>query len=261
MPAAFVAGYDIGETAMTARIAGGSQSSYARFAGLMYFFTAFDVAGVVILSRISGSGAFLDTAHSIAASETLYRIGLLCGLLGTLSTVLLAIGLYVTLKPVDANLAMTALLFRLAESVIGGVAIVFSFVNLQIYLEANHATAFDAGQVGALADLASRTSAVGVNISVIFFSVGSTIFFYLFLKSAYIPRFLALWGLLGSLFCMAAFVGNLLLPQSSDALLGIGGLPIGIAEPVLGLWLLTRGIDTRTHLSQAVGQGAAEVSG
>jgi hypothetical protein len=245
----------MGETMMTGRIAGGSQSSYARFAGLIYFFTAFDIAGVVILSRISGSGTFLDTAHSIAASETLYRIGLLCGLVGTLSTVLLAIGLYVTLRPVDANLAMTALLFRLVESVIGGVAIVFSFANLQVYLEANHASAFDAGQLGALADLVSRTSAVGINISVIFFSAGSTIFFYLFLKSGYIPRFLAVWGLLGSLLCMAAFVGNLLLPQSSDALLGLGGLPIGIAEPVLGAWLLIRGINTHAHASRAVGIG------
>jgi hypothetical protein len=241
---------------MTARLARGTQSSYARFAGLMYFFTVFDVAGVVILSRISGSGTFLNTAHSIAASETLYRIGLLCGLLGTMSTVLLAVGLYVTLKPVDANVAMTALLFRLAESVIGGVAIVFGFANLQIYLEAHHASAFDAGQLGALADLVSRTSAAGINISVIFFSVGSTLFFYLFLRSNYIPRFLAVWGVLGSLVCMAAFAGNLLLQQSSDALLGIGGLPIGIAEPVLGLWLLIRGINTRTHASP---QGIASI--
>jgi hypothetical protein len=244
---------DIPETTMTARIARGSQSSYARLAGLMYFFTAFDFAGVVILSRVSGSGSFLGTAHSIAASETLYRIGLLCGLVGTMSTVLLAIGLYVTLKPVDGNLAITALLFRLAESIIGGVALLFSFANLQIYLEANHHSAFDAGQLGALADLVSRMSAVGINISVIFFAVGSTIFFYLFLKSAYIPRFLALWGVLGSLFCMAAFVVNLLLPQSSDALLGLGGLPIGIAEPVLGLWLLIRGINIHAHAPQAVG--------
>jgi hypothetical protein len=218
----------------------------------MYFFTAFDIAGVVILSRISGSGTFLGTAHSIAAWETLYRIGLLCGLLGTISTVLLAIGLFVTLKPVDANLAMTALLFRLAESVIGGVASVFSFANLQIYLDANHPSAFSADQLGALADLVSRTSAVGINISVVFFSVGSSIFFYLFLKSGYIPRFLALWGMLGSLLCLTVFVGNLLLSQSSDALLGIGALPIGIAEPVLGLWLLIRGVNTRAHASQAL---------
>jgi hypothetical protein len=232
------------------------QHAYARFAGFMYLFTAFDVAGVVIVSRISGSGNFLDTAHSIAASETLYRIGLLCGLVGTMSTVLLAIGLYVSLRPVDGNLAMTALLFRLAESAIGGIAVVFGFATLQIYLEANHATAFDANQLGLLADLVSRVSAVGTNVSVIFFSVGSAIFFYLFLRSAYIPRILATWGLLASLFCSAAFIGNLVLPQSSELLLGLGGLPIGIAEPVVGLWLLIRGINTHPQVSQTVGSAA-----
>jgi len=74
-----------------------------------------DVAGVAILARIAGNGSFLDTAHSIAAHETLYRIGLCCGLVGYVSTVLLGVGLYVIVKRVDGNLAMMALLFRLAE--------------------------------------------------------------------------------------------------------------------------------------------------
>jgi hypothetical protein len=220
-----------------------SQRAYARFAGLMYLFTVFDVGGVVIVSRVSGSGRFLDAAHSVAAGETLYRIGLLFGLVGNLSTVLLAIGLYVALKPVDRNLAITALLFRVAESVIGAVVVVFGFATLQIYLEANHTSAFDANQMGALVDLLSHMSGTATNISVIFFSVGSTIFFYLFLRSAYIPRILAIWGLWGSLICMAAFLANLVLPQSSELLIGVGGLPIGLAEPVVGLWLLTRGIN------------------
>jgi hypothetical protein len=154
-----------------------TQKTYARFAGIMYFFTVFDVTGVVILSRISGNGTFLDAARSVAATETLYRIGLVCGLVGTMSTILLAVALYVTLKPVDGNLAMTALLFRLAESVLGGMVLVLGFATLQIYLDANHKAGFDANQLGALGDLVGRTSAVGTNISVVFFSVGSTIFF------------------------------------------------------------------------------------
>ena len=217
----------------------------------MYFFTVFDFTGLFILSRISGNGNFLDAAHSVAASETLYRIGILFGLVGNLSTILLAIALYVTLKPVDGNLAMTALLFRLAESIIGLMVLVFGYTTLQIYLEANHATAFGANQLGSLADLVSRTSASGTDVSVVCFSVGSAIFFYLFLKSAYIPRVLAIWGLLGSLLCTIAFVGSLLFPQSSDLLRGIGALPIGIAEPVVGLWLLFRGIRTDARVSQA----------
>src|SRR2546430_6217863 len=98
----------------------------------MYFFTVFDVTGVVIISRISGSSNFIDTAHSIAAWETLYRVGLVFGLVGTLSTILLATGLYVTLKPIDKNLALMALLFRLAESAIGAIVLVLGFATLQI---------------------------------------------------------------------------------------------------------------------------------
>ena len=221
-----------------------TQKAYARFAGIMYFFTVFDVTGVVILSRVAGSGSFLDVAHSVAASETLYRFGLLCGLVGTMSTILLAVALYATLKPIDGNLAMTAMLFRLVESVLGGMVLVFGYASLQIDLEANHTTGVNAGQLGTLADLVSRTSAIGTDVSVVFFSVGSTIFFYLFLRSDYIPRVLATWGLAGSLLCLVAFVGNLVLSQSSDLLLGIGTLPIGIAEPVVGLWLMARGIKT-----------------
>jgi hypothetical protein len=228
----------------------GTQEAYARFAGLMYLFTVFDVTGFVIVSRISGGGNFIDAAHRIAEWETLYRIGLLCGLIGTLSTLLLAIGLYVALKPVDGNLAMTALLFRVAETTIGGVVVVLTFATLQINLEAGHASVLDAKQLGALADLVARTSAVGTNISVVFFAVGSTIFFYLFLRSGYIPRSLAYWGMIGSLVCLAAFIVNLLLPQSSEPLLGIGSLPIGIAEPVVGLWLLVRGTNPRLRASR-----------
>ena len=241
---------------MTPRTREGSQNAYARFAGVMYFFTVFDVTGVVIAARVSGTGNFLDTAHSVAASDALYRIGLVSGLVGNMSTILLAVGLYVTLRPVDRNLAMTALLFRLAESTIGGMVVVFGFATLQIYLDANHTTAFDANQLGALADLVSRLSGAGTNVSVVFFSVGSALFFYLFLRSAYIPRILAMWGLLGSVFCLAAFAANLLLPQPSELLLGVGALPIGIAEPVVGLWLLIRGIDLHQQVSRAVGNEA-----
>src|SRR3984893_531713 len=88
----------------------------------------------------------------------------------------------------------------------------------------------------------SRPSASGTDVSVVCFSIGSAIFFYFFLRSGFTPRPPALWDLLGSLLCTIAFSGSLLAPQSSDLLRGIGALPIGIAEPVVGLWLLIRGI-------------------
>ncbi len=226
------------------RNADSSQRAYARLAGLMYLVVlVFDIAGIAIVSAIQGGGNFLDASHRIAVWEPLYRIGLLFGLVGSLATILLAVGLYVTLKRVDGNLALIALLFRLVEVAGIGTA---GFSTLQIYLAANHASAFDANQLGALANLSSGGE--GAYISAIFFSAGSTIFFYLFLKSAYIPRIMAGWGLFASPLYMLAFVGSLIAPRYSGIFLGIGSVPILVAEVSTGLWLLIKGISQSTHL-------------
>jgi hypothetical protein len=135
------------------------------------------------------------------------------------------------------------------EVAIAGLAIVLAFATLQIYLDANRTSAFDTNQLAVLADLSSLLSlaptGIATVVSVIFFSVGSAIFFYLFLRSAYIPRILAAGGIFASLFCLVMFVASLVVAQYSGQLLGIGGLPIGIAEIVTGLWLLIRGIKTQ----------------
>jgi hypothetical protein len=215
-----------------------TQRAYARLAGLMFLVVlGFDIAGLAIASAIQGSGSFLDMSRNIAASEPLYRIGLLLGLAGSLATIPLAIGLYVTLKRIDPNLALTALLFRVVEAAGIGNA---GFATLQIYLAANHDNAFSTRQLGALAGFGSGPE--GSYVSAIFFCVGSTIFFYLFLKSAYIPKVMAAWGLLASLVYMLAFIGSLVAPQHSGMFLLAGSIPIAIAEVSTGLWLLIKGI-------------------
>lgn len=214
----------------------------------MYFVVlVFDVMGFFIVSRVRGDGSFVETSHRIMASETLYRIGLNCGLVGSLSTILLAVGLYVAVKPVDGNLAIVALLFRVAESATGALGTFIAFATLQIYLAANRASAFGVNQLGALADL-THTSGVGAEVGAIFFSFGSTIFFYLFLRSSYIPRILSAWGIFASLVYATVWLMNLIVPQYS-ATVTYGSLPILIAELSTALWLLIVGIKTTRQVS------------
>src|SRR2546428_2521162 len=134
-----------------------TQRAYARAAGLFYLLVlAFDIAGLVIASSIEGGGGFAASASRVGASEVVYRLGLCLSLLGSMSTIPLAIGLYVTLKPVDGNLAMTALLFRSAEAAVGAVGIVGAFAVLQIYLQAGRTAAFGADQLWALIGMHPR---------------------------------------------------------------------------------------------------------
>lgn len=217
-----------------------AQGAYARLAGLMYFVVlGFDIAGLVIASSIAGSGNFVQTSHQIAASETLYRVALCCSLIGSLSTIPLAVGLYVALKPFDGNLAMAALLFRAGEAAIGGMGVISSFAVLQMRLASTHVSVFGPDQLGQLTKLNSG----GTEVPAIFFSLGSTIFFYLFFRSGYIPRILAAWGIFASLLYAAVWFQDLILPQFS-ATVALGSVPILIAELSTGSWLLFRGIKT-----------------
>ncbi len=220
-----------------------SQRAYARFAGLMYLVVlAASVAGLVLTSVIAGSGTFDERTQRIIESEGLYRVGLVCSLGGSLSTILLATGLYVAVRPVDGNLTMMALLFRVGESVIGAVGIATSFAVLQMSLAVRDATAFDANQLGALANLFS--AGASTEIAAIFFSLGSTIFFYVFLRSTYIPKALSAWGIFASVCYAALWFTRLILPEFTG-LVVYGSLPILIAELSTGLWLLIKGIKTQ----------------
>ena len=222
-----------------------SQIRYARLAGFMYLFV--DLAfllGLLITSRFQVPGNFAETAHKIIGSEMLYRIGLSSTLIGGLCTVFLAMGLYVAVKPIDNNLALLALVFRLAEATLYGVLSVFTLIVLKLYTGVDSVNVFDAKQLSVLVDVHSVAGSAAFNIAAIFFSMGSILFFYLFLKSNYIPKVLSALGLFGSALVTIVCFGSLILPQQAK-LLQFGWGPLALAEILVGLWLLFKGVNLR----------------
>jgi hypothetical protein len=78
--------------------------------------------------------------------------------------------------------------FRLSEIVLGSMWIVLQFLSSSVHVAAEHAGMSSVGQLSELSELISQESANSLNVSAIFMGMGSTIFFYLFLRSGYIPR-------------------------------------------------------------------------
>jgi hypothetical protein len=70
------------------------------------------------------------------------------------------------------------------------------------------------------------------------FALGATLFYSLFLKSGYIPRVLALWGLIGA---FLALIGTpfVLLGYDVPMVVFLSILPF---ELTIGVWLLVKGI-------------------
>jgi hypothetical protein len=218
-----------------------SQRAYARLAGFMYLVVlASSIAGLIVTSSVDAGVDFAERSARIAASEALFRVGLVLALVGSLSTVLLAVALYVTVRPVDRNLALVGLLFRVCESAIGATGLALSFGILQLRSATAAGDAFTTGEWQALFSIFN--AAATTQVAAIFFSVGSTVFFYLLLRSRYIPRVLAGVGLVGSGCYAAMWIARLVWPEVSWVA-PIGSVPILIAEVVGGLWLLFRAID------------------
>jgi hypothetical protein len=227
-----------------------TQRIYARVAGFVFLWLIITgLAGALTISHIVGSGTFAETAERVVASEHLYGVALSSELTETLSAVLLAFALYVTLKPVDELLAQVAMYWRLGESFIGGVGMIFGFVKLRLYSSPQSIGGVETDQSKALVDLTRHAGFAAYNISAIFFSIGSILFFYLFFKSRYIPRILSAFGVFASVIVTIMCFGSLIFPEHA-ATLQYGWAPMAIAEVTTGFWLMLFAVKTQARGDQ-----------
>src|SRR6266481_372696 len=227
-----------------------TQRIYARLAGFLFLWLIITgLAGDLTISYIVGSGTFAEKATRVVASEHLYRVALSSELVETLSAVLLAFALYVTLKPVDKLLAQIALYWRLGEAFLGGAGMIVGFLRLHLYSSSQLVGALGSDQSQALVDLTRSAGFAAYNISAIFFSVGSILFCYLFFKSRYIPRILSAFGVFASVVVTVMCFGSLIFPEHS-ATLQYGWAPMAIAEVTTGFWLMLFAVKTQARSDQ-----------
>jgi hypothetical protein len=226
-----------------------TQRFYARLAGFLFLWLIVTgLAGGMTMSHIVGSGTFAETAKRVAASGHLYRLGLCGELIETLSALLLAFALYVTLKPVNKLLAQLAMYWRFAESLIGAVGVIFGFARLQVYTSPQ-SLATGADQAQALVEMTRTADSAVYNISATCFGIGSILFFYLFYKSRYIPRILAAFGVFASVLVPIMCVGSLLFPEHAETL-QYGWAPMALAEVATGVWLMLFAVKTQARSEQ-----------
>jgi len=232
-----------------------TQVIYARLAGFLFLWLIITgLGGMQITSRIVRSGTFAEKAARVVASEHLYRIALSTELVETLSALLLGFALYATLRPVDRLLAQMGLYWRMAEALIGCVGVIFGFIRLGLYTSPPP----DGGsQAQVLVDLTRHAGSASYNIGALCFSFGSLLFFYLFLKSRYIPTILSAFGIFASTVVTIICFGSLIYPERS-AVLQYGWAPMAIAEVTTGIWLMIFAVKRQprsVHESDAVVAG------
>ncbi len=237
----------MGSNAMNIRIIDTSQRKAAKVAGFMFLFSFIvpTLNWAFVLSKFIVAENVISTAKNIMANELLFRIGITIEMIMSVGLIVLALALYIILKPVNRNLALLGLLWKLAEAIVVAVIVLVSFVALQILNSGAYLTVFTPEQLEAPVGLILNVHTVLYSISMVFLGLDLMVFFYLFYKSEYIPRILAGFGILSFALILIHAMGNILVPEYAAMLVIeiICYTPSCIVEIVVGIWLLSKGLN------------------
>ena len=89
-----------------------------------------------------------------------------------------------------------------------------------------------------LSDLLRTIADTTENIGGILFGIGSLLFFYLFLRSRYIPRLIATLGLAASVLFTGIYFVSMIFPEHRGLFRIICFPPMGVADVATGLCLI-----------------------
>ncbi len=228
--------------AMTPPVLEPAQYTAAKIVGFLYpIQMATGILGHYVRGQMIVAGDATKTAQNILESERLFRLSIAADVVTCSTVIVLVWAFYILVRPIDRNLALLAVFFRLVENAVLCVAAVNSLVLLKLVGGTDYLQIIGTSQLHSFARLALSAQGLGMNVAFILLGLGSAVFAWLLLKSRYVPKALAAWGIFSSLLLAVGTLAIIVFPG-----LGVGGLaymmPMGIYEVGLGLWLILKGV-------------------
>ena len=230
---------------MTITKIGNAQGTAARVAGWSGLLTfAIVVFGnYVLLNPLIVPSNVAATAQNVVAHQTQLRITAVCFLTYSLGVVVLLTALYVILKPVNHGLALVGALFRLVFALLWLLSPLNLLAMLRLVSNANYLQAFEPDRLQALARLHLGATFDDYYIGLPFFGLAATVCAYLWFKSNYIPKGLAISGLIASAWCVLCAFIFLIFPQFNKVVNDyLFDTPMTLFELIVSFWLVFKGL-------------------
>lgn len=219
-----------------------TRTTNARIAGFTFlFYSAIGICGDLLMKRAFGGGGDAATLARFGEYAADVRIDVLIKVLEVFSALVLAVTLYGITRDEDHELAMLALVCRVAEGVFLALSIP-SYLGLVWLAKAGVGPgALDTSTTNALRTF-MLMPVPSVPLSTIFFAVGSTIFSYLFLRGRIVPVAIAWMGVFASGLLAVALPLQLAGVPTGPLHGYYQWLPALVSQTALALWLLVKGV-------------------
>jgi hypothetical protein len=221
-----------------------SNTRTARIAGLLYLTVV--LAGIFSLayvpSQINVSGDAAATVRNIVAHESLFRLGIVAGLVCYTAFLLLPLALYRLLSPFGKQAATLMVAFAVASVPLTFAVTLNKFDVLALLGGADYLQAFSAQEVQARVMLLLQSYRDGLLVAQIFWGLWLLPFGYLVYKSGILPRILGLLLMLGCFGYLTEFTGKMFFPGYAESgIADLIGIPASVGEIGICLWLLVMG--------------------
>ena len=197
-----------------------------------------NIIGSELLDAIVMNPDYYTTTY---ANKTKVIIGILFEM--TVAAAVIGIGVlsYKIFKKHNETVAIGYLAFRIVEAAITIPLVLCSLALLKLsqsYLIGNELTIANFELLGTLAqELRTWT----LMLYIIFYAFSGILFYSFTFNKRLLPRFIPIWGLIGLVMLVAGTVYNLFnnnfLPPE------VYGIPLGLNEIFLGIWLVIRGFN------------------
>ena len=222
-----------------------SQRTAAKVAGWSFLFTMVIVvfSNYGLLNPLVVRGDAGATARNVLAHETQFRVVVIGFLAYSLGVFVLLTALYVILKPVNAGLALAGAIFRFVFALLWLLTTLNLLSSLRLLGTASYLQAFEPERLQGLSRLYLSANFDDYYVGLPFFGLAATVCAYLFLKSNYIPKGLALFGVVSSAWCVLCAFIYLVFPGFAKPVDPYWfDSPMALFELALGLWLLFKGL-------------------
>ena len=237
-----------------------SQRTAAKVAGLSCLLTmAIVVFGNYgLLNPLVVRGNAAETARNIVAHETQFRVAATLFLTYSAGVVVLLAALYVILKPVNPGLALVGALFRLVFALLWLLSSINMLGALRLLGNASYLQGFEPDRLQVLSRLHLAANFDAYYVGLPFFGLACTVCAYLWLKSNYIPKGLAVFGVISSAWCVICAFVYLVFPGFAKPVDPYWfDSPMAIFEMVLSFWLLFKGLKPGSYCRASAAADAA----
>ena len=223
-----------------------STKNPGRFAGLLYLFLSIPgvFAMIYVPSKLMVEGNATATAKNIAASETLFRLGIAGQLISQAGFIFVALALYDLLKEVNRRHAALMVILVVVAIPIAFLNELNSIAALVLVRGADYLSIFEKPQREALAMLFLKLHNEGLGIVEIFWGLWLLPLGLLVYRSRFLPRFLGVWLVIDGFAYVIMSVTSVLLPQYYGKVSSISQ-PALLGEVAFILWLLIRGANPK----------------